>query len=227
MRDEQEQHYLELFNKHGDDPQALSYRDGPTQIERFHRLSLAFADMKEPFSVHEVGCGLGHYGDYLKRHHPLATYSGSDIIETFVDHCRERFPDDTFHHRDLVADNVAERYDWVMLSGLFNLKLAQPRDVWQDFVWQMLTEMYRLCRHGIGCNFVTSYVDEGRERSEIFYQDPRTLIDFATRHLSRHVEYDGAGPLYDYTVRIYRPEHIRRDYADAAFDHYFPATDGS
>jgi hypothetical protein len=55
----------------------------------------------------------------------------------------------------------------------------------------------------------------------MFYQDEKRLIDFVMHSLSRHVEIDEFGPLYEYGLRVYRPEYVRSLYPQTTFDRYF------
>jgi trans-aconitate methyltransferase len=90
-----------LYRRHGDDPRSLSHNDPVTQRERFQRIARCFDDMEDGFTVHEIGCGLGHFGQFLAERYPGALYSGSEICEEFAEHCRRLFPDGSFHVRDI------------------------------------------------------------------------------------------------------------------------------
>jgi len=218
---EQQAYYRALFRAHGDDPRAMGYNDAPTRDERFARLARLFDGEREPFTVHEVGCGLGHFGEFLALRYPMARYSGSDIVDEFVAECRRKFPRDSFHVRDVVAEMPEDRHDYVTMSGTLNGRLSAPEDEWRELVETMLGTMYAMCRRGMAANFLTSYGDPDRRRPELHYQDPAEILDFATRRLSRHVEIDASGPLYEFTLRVHRPESLRRRYPGAEFDRYF------
>jgi hypothetical protein len=70
------------FEAYGDDPKSFLHNDQESQYERFAMLGRLFANETGPFTVHEIGCSLGHFGDYLKQHFPLAVFSGSVIPAT-------------------------------------------------------------------------------------------------------------------------------------------------
>lgn len=221
IHDEQRRYFGELWKQHGEDPRAVGYRDAETQRERFERLALAFAHEAGPFSVHEIGCGLGDFGLYLRRTRPQVEYSGSEIHEPFLEVCRRRLPDCRFYDRDVARELPPERYDFVTQSGMFNARLDTPPEEWRRFVFGMLGAMYAMARKGIAFNFLTTYCDRELMREELHYQEPREISDFVVQHLSRHFEIDAAGPLYEYTVRVYRPEYVRGHYPGAPFSRYF------
>lgn len=43
-------------------------------------LTRVFGREKARFSVHEIGCALGHFGVFLQKHCSNAVFSGSDIL---------------------------------------------------------------------------------------------------------------------------------------------------
>lgn len=221
-RDEQqERFYRELYRQHGDDPRALSYRDRPTQRERFARLCRVLPPPPTPCTVHEIGCGLGHLGEYLAEHHPQAVYSGSDIVPEFVAACRKKFPAAQFHLRNVLAELPAECYDHVLLSGTFNARLDAGEDEWRELIAAMLRAMYALCRDSLAANFLTSHHDPAYAQPHLHYQPPGELIERVVGELSRHYELDAAGPLFELTLRVHRPEAVARRYPGPEFARYF------
>ena len=139
----------------------------------------------------------------------------------FVSACRVKFPGAAFHERDVATARPGERYDFVTMSGTLNGRLNTPEPAWRAFGRSMLEAMFAMCRCGMAANFLTAFADRERMRPELHYEDPRDAIEFATRHLSRHVEIDAGGPLYEFTLRVYRPEFLRTRYAVPEFDRYF------
>ncbi len=220
-RPEQEAYYRALFRAHGDSPRSMGYNDTPTQHERFARLARLFDGEAAPFTVHEIGCGLGHFGEFLATQHPGASYSGSDIVDDFVATCRRKFPGGTFHVRDVTALLPDDRHDFVTMSGTLNPRLSVDEPAWRTHVASLLGAMYAMCRRGCAANFLTAYCDRSQMRPELHYEDPARLLELVTRTLSRHVEIDAGGPLYEFTVRVTRPEHVRQRYRGAEFDRYF------
>lgn len=221
LNDQQQQFYADLFARHGDSPLALGHNNQPTQYERFARIARLFDRTPGPFTVHEIGCGLGHFGEYLAAQGVPAVYSGSDIVGEFVAACRHKFPNSTFTVRDINAAMPADRYDFLTMSGTFNPRLATPLAEWEAFIARTLATMYAMCRRGFAVNFLTAYADKERMQSTLHYQDPCAVFDRITRAISRHVELDAGGPLYEFTLRIYRPEYIKTLYPGVEFAKYF------
>jgi hypothetical protein len=221
IADDQRSMYGQLYDRYGNNPQSLFHNDQESQYERFEMLARCFAQEIEVFSVHEIGCALGHFGEFLKARFPQAIFSGSDIYEPFVNACRKRFPHGKFFLRDITEELPDDRYDYVVLCGTFNIPGRISREQWQQFVFSMLTAMYAISGKGIGATFLSTYYDPGRNREDLYYQDEKRLMDFAARNLSRHFELDSMGPLYEYALKVYRPQYVRTLYPQMAFGKYF------
>ena len=219
--DEQRRFYSELYRAYGDDPRSLSWGDKVTQYERFDHLARIFPSRDAAFSVHEIGCGLGHFGDFLLERYPNASYSGSDVSAEFVEACRRKFPNSDFFLRNIVETVPTDRYDHLVISGTFDARLSATTTEWSDFVSGMIRSMYMLCRESISANFLTTFHDPAFAQSHLHYQSPAELIEFVVKELSRHYELDAGGPLYEYTLRLYRPETVRRRYSGPEFARYF------
>jgi hypothetical protein len=123
--------------------------------------------------------------------------------------------------RDISENLPAERYDYVTQSGTLNGRLGVSPEEWQRYVFRMLSAMYAMAVKGIGANFLTSYADPDMMSPELHYQDEKVLMDYVASRLSRHFELDMGGPLYEFTLRVYRPEEIARRYPGAEFERYF------
>lgn len=213
--------FLELYREHGDDPLATSHGGREAQLERYRRLAMSFVSEQGSFDVHDVGCGLGHFGDFLTERWPDARYSGSEICAEFVDLCRQRMPEAEFAVRNLADETPSDRYDWVVACGIFNNRLDVEKEDWQEFVYSMLQSMFTMAKKGIAVDFLTTYHDSQLSRSDLHYQDEKALLDFVNSQLSRHYELDMSGPLYEYTLRIYRSEHVRALHGGRELERYF------
>lgn len=194
-------HYHQLLGAHGTSIDSLGWRDEDVQRRNFAAISKVYAHETAPFTVHEVGSGLGHYADFLEDSYPLARYSGSDIVEEMVARSRQRRPDLNVEVRDVIA-SPPPPVDFVVESGIFNLRMSTPNEEWWGFVQRMLRSMFAFARKGIAANFLTSHVDWTRELG--YYQDPSQLFDFAVRELSRFVEVHHAYYPWEFTLLVYR-----------------------
>ncbi len=223
----QKEFYEEKFQRFGEDPRSLGHNDRESQWLRFETLARLFRH--EPagarFSVHEMGCGLAHFNEYLLENKISCSYSGSDICGNFIERARAKFPQASF-----VLQNMAEEFemmtsavkghDYYVASGVFNPSNGRPAQEWEAFLFKAIGNMFRACRKGIAFNLLTSYSHESRRSRELYYSDPKKMFDWCKTNLSRFVNVLEDTPLYEYTVLVYKKEFIRSLYS-APFDKYF------
>ena len=222
----QKKFYQEKYGQFGDDPRALGYNDAESQRLRFKILCELFRyETNQRFSVHEVGCGLAHFGAWLQEKKINSEYSGSDISGNFIEIARAKFPESEF-----LLQNMGEDFDrleargngkdYYVLSGTFNPMNETPVKEWEEFVLKVIGNMFRACRKGIAFNLLTSYSHEARRSKSLYYSDPKIVYDWCKTHLSRFVTVIEDTPLYEFTVLVYKEEFIRSLYA-SGFDKYF------
>ena len=153
-------------------------------------------------SVHDVGAGAGHLLSYFKDKGLNVEYSGSDLSESMVKAALEGHPKAQITRRDILTAKGAERYDVVMCSGLFHVKLRAAEKDWQVFVRSMIRKMYEMCRIGIAFNLMSDRIDY-REKA-LYYSNPGEMLDFCRMELSPHVLLRQDYPLHEYTTYVYR-----------------------
>ncbi len=188
--------------QHGDSPLGVDYNGRESQFKRFEILA-GIADLNGK-SVHDVGCGLGHFLDYLKEQTVTPIYSGSDISPAMIARATKRHPGIVFEVRDLLEgpDPPEPRFDYVTCCGVFHLKSENDNAAWEAFAFRLIERMYRLARHGIAFNMMTDQVDFKVDR--LFYADPLKVFDFCRKNLSRRVVLRHDYPLYEFSLYVYR-----------------------
>jgi SAM-dependent methyltransferase len=195
------EYYNALLDNHGFSAKAVAWRDEPFQQFRFASIAQAFEHERGSFSVYEVGCGLGHLRDFLRLHFPKASYSGADINPKMIERALERDPDLAVEHRDIVKDPPPPA-DYVVASGIFNLRMQHSDEAWESIVRSVLKAMYASAKRGIAANFLTSHVDWKREIA--YHQDPARTLHFALTELSRFAEIRHAYYPWEFTLVVYR-----------------------
>ncbi len=198
-------HYEARLLRFGASARGMDWKDEASQRLRFAALC-DVCDLRGK-SVHDVGSGAGHLLDYLIERGIDASYSGSDLSAKMVEAARRRHPDARFESRDLLRDPPEERFDVLLCSGLFHVKLDAADGVWWEFVRSMLRAMFDRCREAIAFNLMSDQVDF---RSEIlFYASPADTLKFCQSELSRFTTLRHDYPLYEYTIYVYRSPSTR------------------
>ena len=114
---------------------------------------------------------------------------------------------------------------------MFNIPGDVPRDEWDRFVEAMLERMFAMATVGISFNFLNAY--RTRTDPDLHYLDPRRVVDFCVRRLSRFVRLDASYPLFEATVCVLRPEFVASRFGDETYARYFrpgtsnPGADGA
>lgn len=216
---EQRRLYGANFEVHSDSPQGTFQNDRETQNLRFERLFRQILPQDEPVSIHDVGCGVADLHGYLLERGIQHRYSGSEIVQSMVDVAMSKYPDIEVFNHDVLKADAPEEYDFVVLSGVFNIPGDVPGSDWVEFCHAMVEKMYAMCRMGIAFNFLTSYNTYSVD--DLSYFDPTKFFDFCIRRLSRFVILDHGFPLYESSITVFKPAYIRARYSNDKFAKYF------
>ena len=193
-------HYEARLREHGATARGMDWKDEESQRLRFSMLC-GVADLAGR-SVYEVGAGAAHLCSYLQREHSTTVYSGCDLSAEMVAAARLRHPGTDIEVRDILLDPPAHRYDFVVCSGAFHVKLAAEDAHWRDYTFDVIRRMYAMCDVAIAFNLMTNQVDFRTD--ELFYAHPGEVLDFCRRELSRFVTLRHDYPLYEFTTYVYR-----------------------
>ena len=102
--------------------------------------------------VLDVGCGYVDFLDFLNKEKiKVRKYTGVDIVPEIVKKARELHPNTNIEVRDIQEEPIKENsFDYVFGSGIFALEDQN----WQQYVVNMLKEMLKISRKGVGVNFL-------------------------------------------------------------------------
>lgn len=173
MRENDKQRIIERYDKrlgmYGYDPRTLGWFKGRQKI-RFRVLS-EVGDM-ENCTVLDVGCGFGDLFDHLRKKELNIQYTGCDINKNLVNVGKKIYPEADLMIVDIVKTQLLHKFDWVVSSGVFNVKLSNS---W-EFIKEMIQEMFLLCRKGVAVDFISDYVDYRVE--DTHYTSPEKIFKF-------------------------------------------------
>ena len=152
--------------------------------------------------LHDVGAGAGHLLDHLSESGVKLDYTGSDLSPAMVESARALHPGARFERLDLLSDSLEERWDVVLCSGLFFVKLGHSEAEWWRFVRSMLRRMWGLSRVALAFNLMSDRVDWRADG--LYYASAGEVLEFCREELSRWVVLRHDYPLNEYTVYVYR-----------------------
>lgn len=186
----------------GTTPQGVDWKDERSQLLRFEQLAraLGLAGRGGRFTLVDFGCGYGALLPFLRSRGFDVEYTGYDRSPRMVEEARAA-------HRGAVFtsdwDSVP-RADYVVASGVFNVRLDAPADQWQAYVLRTLEAIDAKAAEGWAVNFLTAYADEDRKRADLYYADPGAIFDWCRRSASRWVSLLHDYDLYEFTAGVRR-----------------------
>ena len=219
-RQSQEKVYRELYNKFSGSPMAVSSESLNHKRLRFSNICEIFSK-ETSCSVHDVGMGLADLNTFIRENYPqkAITYSGSEILKEYVQDSKDRFPECNFFQRDLAEKVYDDRYDYVLMSGVFHQKRDSNIGQWERFSQNILKNAFQMCEKGIAFNFISPFVDF--YQTQVYYCNLPKLLNFIKDDLSRFFEIKHNYALFEFTVFVYKESFIKTQHPESEFKKYF------
>jgi SAM-dependent methyltransferase len=180
---------------HKDGPEAVRWTV-PGQI--LHYESMLDIGPLEGKRILDFGCGIGGFYGFLRERGITVDYTGCDLNPTLIAHARKKYPGADFRVLDLDQQDLAEEFDYILLCGVFNLRV-QGLD---DLILRTLSKLYTRCRIGLAYNGISAHSPD--KDYEIHYVMPEQLFTFAIQYLSPFVALRHDRMQYDFTLFVYR-----------------------
>jgi Methyltransferase domain len=196
-------YYEEKLSAFGCTARGVDWKDERSQHLRFEQLLRALGVRRsEPFSILDYGCGWGALLPFLAERDYVFEYTGYDPSARMIDAARHT-------HAATKAAFTTERAalpsaDYVLASGLFNVRLHTSGDTWNDYMLAELAEIDARAVKGWAANFLTAYSDADRMRADLHYTDPSLVFDWCKRSASRWVSLLHDYELYEFTIGVLR-----------------------
>jgi SAM-dependent methyltransferase len=195
--------YYEEFLRHPEDARKVAWRSVHGQELRFENLLEALDEGVVPFSVLDVGCGLGDLFGYLGRTGRQVDYLGVDIVPQMVEQARARHPEGRFEVCNILESPPRRRFDLVLCSGGMTVRV--PRH--EQFVRRMLEAMLELADMAVAVNFQSTRAyglnPLARQDEDLYHADPLKLYGMC-RQLSRWTALREDMLVSDVTVYLYK-----------------------
>src|SRR2546427_88763 len=194
-----ERYYTRKFSEHGPAARGVDWNSAESQELRFVQLLRCVASATEPYSIIDFGCGYGALADYLTRRGDRVSYLGVDLSVPMLDYARRRFRGQPrVKFSDMSSDLPPA--DYVVASGIFNLKFDYDDAAWTAYVIQTIQTISALGTRGFAFNMLTKYSDADRMRADLYYADPSLYFDLCKRRFSRNVALLHDYDLYEFTL---------------------------
>ncbi len=197
--DAMDRYFERTLDAHGPTPRGVDWNSQAAQETRFEQL-LKIVEPNTAFSIIDYGCGYGALASYMRLRDLDFEYTGYDVSERMLAFAKRERSNWTFtsSYQDL------QPADYVVASGIFNLRLHIADEAWQAYILDTLRHIASLARRGFSFNMLTSYSDAERMRSDLFYGDPCYFFDVCKREYARNVALLHDYDFYEFTVLVRR-----------------------
>lgn len=193
-------YFHEKLAIHGAVPQGVDWNSIRSQTIRFEQLA-RIIDTKTSFSILDYGCGFGSLVNYLDEQGFQYQYTGFDPLESMLAKAQELHISKPYCQFTWVEETLPFA-DFVVASGIFNVKLDIADALWADYCLCLLGRMNELSQKGFAFNMLTKYSDTHKMRADLYYGDPLFLFDYCKRNFSRNVALLHDYDLYDFTILV-------------------------
>jgi len=187
--------YHQRLGETGDDYRTVGWGSRESQQLRFEILS---KDMNlSNKTILDVGCGLGDFFVYLKRHYTNIEYIGIDICESFITTARKKFNTESncnFYACDALKADFRD-VDFCFASGSFSLAFEGI----EKYVHKAIPHLFNLAKEGCAFNFLSTQCDYQLSKDK--HYEPEKMLKLAYT-LSRKVNLLSAYELYEFTLQI-------------------------
>src|SRR2546422_823433 len=90
LKDEVSSYYTDKLGIYGTTHRGVDWNSEASQVLRFDQLLRAF-NLRQHFSLNDLGCGYGALCDYLQTKGYDFTYAGCDLSDAMIQAARQRF----------------------------------------------------------------------------------------------------------------------------------------
>ena len=200
IRERVADYYGEKVRQHGETAHGVDWNSTESQKTRFDQLLGIVPFGTTEYSVLDYGCGYGAMIDVLTQRGQPFRYMGYDVSEEMILRARRLNPGAPWEFTTNEA--ALRRSDYVVASGVLNVKLETSEAEWKGYVLETLGELHRLSLKGFAFNALTSYSDPEHMRDDLFYADPSWLFDHCKRTYSGQVALLHDYGLYEFTILV-------------------------
>ena len=193
-------YYSDKVRQHGETARGVDWNSTESQKTRFDRLLEIVPPGTPEYSILDYGCGYGAIIEALAERGQPFRYLGYDVSEEMIQRATRLHPGDQCQFT--TDEEELEPSDYVVASGVLNVRLETAKAEWQEYVLETLNELHRLSLKGFAFNALTSYSDPEHMRDDLYYADPSWLFDHCKRTYSGQVALLHDYGLYEFTILV-------------------------
>ncbi len=195
-----DKYYSEKVKQFGIDSKGVDWNSKESQFLRFEQLCKVIPKNNSTFSVLDYGCGYGALVEYLNKDYSNFSYLGFDISAEMITQASKIYS--SSHNSFTINKEKLIPCDYVIASGIFNVKLDASIIEWEQYITNTIQELNHLSIKGFAFNILTSYSDKEYMKDYLYYANPCVYFDFCKKNFSRNVALLHDYDLYEFTILI-------------------------
>jgi hypothetical protein len=121
-----------------------------------------------------------------------------DIVPETLAYAAARYPKGKFRCQDILQEPLAEDYDYILISGIFNNEVPEGT----EFLKGVIRSAFTRAKLGLGFNFTSTHVNF--RSSGMMHHDPAEVMDFCLREATRNLRLHHHYFRCDVAVFLYR-----------------------
>lgn len=193
------EYYSRALGEHGSTAGGVDWSSPAEQALRFDVL-LDVVEWTPPPTLLDYGCGYGALVAYLDARGAPCEYTGFDIAPAMIAAARSANPERTF----LDDADALQPADYVIASGIFNVKLDTPTAAWEAHVEATIVRLGALARRALAFNMMPPASPPERARPDLHYADPDAVAARCRELLGGAVSVRREYGLWEYAVTVRR-----------------------
>ncbi len=195
-------YYSDKIKAHGPTPGGVDWNGYESQYTRFEQL-IRLVDVEQPFLVADLGCGYGEMIKFFDSRALNYRYIGYDLSDEMIEAGQRQFGTESkIQFKKIEGTSELLPVEYVVASGIFNVKLDVSEDEWLAYVLDTIKIMYEKSEKGIAFNMLTSYSDEEFKKDHLYYANPMYIFDYLKKNVSFNVAVLHDYGLYEFTVLV-------------------------
>ena len=195
-------YYSSKVTEFGATPKGVDWNSLESQEIRFKQLCQVI-NLEKDFSVLDYGCGFASMYNYLVDRFFEYQYTGFDIS---VEMIRKALELNSNKSNFKVIQNENElnelSFDFALASGVFNVKLNNDSEIWQQYIENEVEKLNTLSKRGFSFNMLTKYSDREYCKDYLHYADPEFWFARCKTRYSRNVALLHDYDLYEFTIVV-------------------------
>lgn len=193
------QHYADHAEKYGASSMGVAFGSNQERMAARYGATVSKMDFsKGRVTILDVGSGYGELIRYMPNDD--FDYVGIDVTESSIMNGRRLFARHTFIHGDFMTHEFEEAFDYVLCSGMFNVKKDISNLEMFKYMCGVILKMYGLCRRAVIFNLISTQVNFFSEK--MYYKSPVEMLAWCFDNIGSKVDLDHSSVEYEYFITL-------------------------